>query len=227
MGWHLVGQQASYQCNGRKHTNLPCYTLFWIFCFSYYQLMAPPAAPRREPPKWRERLLVPPEPSLPNKKSEYQQHLMAEYVSSMMQLTLGPTLNGYDWGPVQCPQAARLPPHHVPSFLHPTVATSQLPRDSRDRERLPSHPQRLPGLADLAAGDRTIGTLSPVQWRGPHSYTAPASMQLRSNRTCQSVPARMKPKKKKRKVTVQTKINRSVKHQHKKTASGTSPMNVS
>lgn len=70
---------------------------------------------------------------------------------------------GYDWGPVQCPQAARLPPHHVPSFLHPTLATSQLPRDSRDRERLPSHPQRLPGLADLAAGDRTIGTLSPVQ----------------------------------------------------------------
>eukprot|EP00063_Salmo_salar_P028385 XP_014003220.1 PREDICTED: uncharacterized protein LOC106573073 [Salmo salar] len=150
---------------------------------AFNKLMAPPAAPRREPPKWRERLLVPPEPSLPNKKSEYQQHLMAEYVSSMMQLTLGPNLNGYDWGPVQCPQAARLPPHHVPSFLHPTLATSQLPRDSRDRERLPSHPQRLPGLADLAAGDRTIGTLSPVQWRGPHSYTAPASMQLRSNRT--------------------------------------------
>ncbi|CAB1313401.1 unnamed protein product, partial [Coregonus sp. 'balchen'] len=115
-------------------------------------------------------------------------------------------MSGYDWGPAQCPQAARLLPHHVPSFLRPTVPTSQLPRDSRDRERLPSHSQQLPGLADLAAGDRTIERLSPVH-------------------KCQSIPARMKHKKKKRKVTGGTKRNTLVKHQHKKTASGTSPMN--
>ncbi|XP_024279938.1 lamina-associated polypeptide 2, isoforms beta/gamma isoform X1 [Oncorhynchus tshawytscha] len=76
--------------------------------------------------------------------------------------------------------APRLPPpYHVPFFMHPTVTTSQLPRDSRDRERLPSHPQRLPGLA---AGDRTTGRLSPVQWRGPHFYTAPASIQPKATR---------------------------------------------
>ncbi|KAM9503798.1 uncharacterized protein ACWYII_000903 isoform 2-T2 [Salvelinus alpinus] len=38
VGWHLVAQQASYQCNGHQHTNQPCYTLSWIFCFPYYQV---------------------------------------------------------------------------------------------------------------------------------------------------------------------------------------------
>ncbi|CAB1322696.1 unnamed protein product [Coregonus sp. 'balchen'] len=85
-------------------------------------------------------------------KSEYLQHLMADYVRSRMQFTL----NGYDWGPGQCPQATRLPPHHVPSFLRPTLPPSQLPRDNRDGERLP-------GLANLPAGDKSIRRLSPVQ----------------------------------------------------------------
>ncbi|XP_041692866.2 cytosolic carboxypeptidase 2 isoform X2 [Coregonus clupeaformis] len=151
-------------------------------------LKAPPVVPRREPPKWRERQLVPPEPSPPDKKvsvlyfvfdtkrpamtskSEYLQHLMADYVRSRMQFTL----NGYDWGPGQCPQATRPPPHHVPSFLRPTLPPSQLPRDNRDGERLP-------GLANLPAGDKSIRRLSPVQWRGPKSYTAPSSLQLPSN----------------------------------------------
>ncbi|KAM9570583.1 cytosolic carboxypeptidase 2-like isoform 4-T6 [Salvelinus alpinus] len=236
-------------------------------------LKAPPAVPRREPPKWRERQLVPPDPSPPDKKvsvlylvfdtkkpamtskSEYLQHLMADYVRSRMQLTL----NGYDWGPCQCPQATHLP-------------HSQLSRDNRDGERLP-------GLANLPAGDKSIRRLSPVQWRGPTSYTAPSNLQLPSNRfpplppvpvrefvsepeelpsmsagmewlflrppcpifthlgtdsdsgacfqsTCHSDPARMKHKKKKLKVTEEIKRNRSVHHQHNKTTSGTSPMNV-
>ncbi|CAB1313402.1 unnamed protein product [Coregonus sp. 'balchen'] len=39
VGWHRVGQQASFQCNVHQHTNQPCYSLSWTFCFPYYQVL--------------------------------------------------------------------------------------------------------------------------------------------------------------------------------------------
>ncbi|KAL0968753.1 hypothetical protein UPYG_G00271250 [Umbra pygmaea] len=37
VGWHRVGQQVSYQPNGRQHALQPCYSLSWTFCFPYDQ----------------------------------------------------------------------------------------------------------------------------------------------------------------------------------------------
>uniref|UniRef100_A0A8C8C7K1 Peptidase M14 domain-containing protein n=1 Tax=Oncorhynchus tshawytscha TaxID=74940 RepID=A0A8C8C7K1_ONCTS len=37
VGWHRVGQQVSYQRNGRHHADQPCYSLSWTFCFPYDQ----------------------------------------------------------------------------------------------------------------------------------------------------------------------------------------------
>ena len=112
-------------------------------------------------------------------------------------------LPGYDCGVLNSPRASRLPQHCVPSYLRPTLPPSQLPRDRRSR------PRRLPGLAEFAAGDKTIGRLSPVQcnhhvihyhwvfnssvliWgylillfpgRSPKLFTAPENLQLKSIR---------------------------------------------
>ncbi|XP_067090443.1 cytosolic carboxypeptidase 2-like [Osmerus mordax] len=144
--------------------------------------------------KWKDRQLPVLESSHPDKKvsvlylvfntdrsamtskSEYLQHIMEDYVRSRMQLTPGQTFNGYDCGVMNSPRTSRLPPHCVPSYLRPTLPPSQLLRDRRAR------PRRLPGLAEFAAGDKTIGRLSPVQWRSPKSFTAPENLQLKSIR---------------------------------------------
>ncbi|XP_028970678.2 cytosolic carboxypeptidase 2 isoform X2 [Esox lucius] len=142
-------------------------------------LKAPPVAPRKEASRWRERPLVPPETSTPDLKLEYLQHVMAEYVRTRMHLRPGPTHQGYNWGSGQCQKPPHPPPRLVPSFLCPTRPPSQLPRHL---EPIPRRHLRLPVLADVATPDKALGRLSPVQWRGPKSLTAPASVQLGSDR---------------------------------------------
>ncbi|KAL7868047.1 hypothetical protein SRHO_G00094310 [Serrasalmus rhombeus] len=95
-------------------------------------------------------------------KSEYVQHLMAEYVRSRLQLSSGQLLNDFDSRSLQ---GSTLPcTQHVSAF--------QCTSNSKDHL---FKPIKLAGLPHLAPIDKTTGRLSPVQFRGTPSQTTASS----------------------------------------------------
>ncbi|XP_036431827.1 cytosolic carboxypeptidase 3-like [Colossoma macropomum] len=101
-------------------------------------------------------------------KSEYVQHLMADYVRSRLQLSSGQLLNDFDSRSLQ---ASTLPSQHVSAFQYTSNSKDHLFK-----------PIKLPRLSHLAAVDKTTGRLSPVQFRGTTSQTTASSPPAESNR---------------------------------------------
>ncbi|XP_069048451.1 cytosolic carboxypeptidase 2 isoform X3 [Lepisosteus oculatus] len=153
-------------------------------------LIVTPAVPRRELSKWRNGQLKVSEHNSPNKKmsvlylvfdskrsvitskSEYLQNLMAEFLCSRMLLGIKHSPTAHDLY-TQAPQLPLFSPHGS-SVLLPRVHSSQKEHTVKQRQ--------LPAITGLAAGDKGADSSSPVSWRVPKSYTAPASVTGKLNR---------------------------------------------